>query len=71
MIPNNRNRDRRIFKGLNQDKGFHIGKGCDGHDTNWPIRCCSGSEVLNQPLPVFAFTDQHNGIEWYQEISNS
>ena len=47
-IPDDHNRDRRVFIGQNQDKRFQIGNDCDRQDTNRPIGRCSSSEVLNQ-----------------------
>ena len=50
-----------------QNKRFQIGKDCDQQHTNWPIGCCSVSEVINQqPLPALEFTGQNislNGIK--------
>ena len=58
-IPDDCNRDSRVFIGQSQDKRFQIGKNCDWQHINRLIGCCSDLEVLNQPLlPVFEFTCQ-------------
>ena len=73
-IPDDRNRDRRVFIGQNQDKRSQIRKDCDGQDTNWPIVGCLSSEVLNQLLlSFFKFTGQNiclNGIKKFPTLKD-
>ena len=75
-IPDDRNRDRRVFIGQSQDKGSQIRKDCDGPDKNWPIVGCSSSELrIGSAQSASAFFLQihrpEHLLEWYQEISNT
>ena len=73
-IPDDSNRDSRVFNGLRQDKRLQICKDCDGQDINWPIVGCSSSEELNQLLlSFFKFTGQNislNGIKKFLTLKS-
>jgi hypothetical protein len=48
-----------------------ISKDGDRADAQWPLRTCSGPEVLNQPLLPSSKNLPKNLLQWYLKTSNA